>query len=603
MYLLSLNIKCRKDVDFENQGYSNCDNNMDTLKYSEILRANTQRKAQLVHLPSYRIKVLSNITCIQLAGILEYHLSQQQINAVIEYGNFDTITQDSFLLKGYDLVIVHYELLSVLEKRGTYYEQFTTDEIHKIQEALISELEIILRNISGVPCAIIDSFTSQCMPIHPLRQNQIQVLADALNDFIQTHKHTNTYWIDTRELYDQIGYKQAIDCKLYNLSKTLYTLTYWKEYVYMISPLVLKVTGHAKKVIVFDCDNTLWHGILGEDGADGIDMSFHSKIGSIYHNVQQFAVWLSQNGVLIGICSKNNREDVENILSSHEAMVLRNENIVVSKINWTDKVTNLREIAVELNIGLDSMVFVDDSAFEINLIRQQLPEVLCVQVPEALYEYPNTLKKIVNTYFFLSNSKEDKEKTIQYKQQKQRELLKNSCSDIESFLSSLEIEIECHIDRLEDAERVSQLTQKTNQFNLCTNRYTLAQIQEFLISREQEYLTISVRDKFGDSGLTGVVLLQYLSAQAVVITDLLMSCRILGRNIEFAIMDYLIRYLSAKQMAEVYASYCATTKNKLVADFYDRVGFTCVSENVTIKKYHLQISNYKYQNIKYISTK
>ena len=305
------------------------------------------------------------------------------------------------------------------------------------------------------------------------------------------------------------------------------------------------MTGKAKKAIIFDCDNTLWKGILGEDGFDGIDMSVHSKIGSMYHEVQNMAVWLSRHGVLIGLCSKNNPEDVAEVIEKHPDMALKNDHIVVSEVNWNDKASNLRAIAEELNIGVDSLVFVDDSSFEINLIREQLPQVVCMQVPEAIYDYPAQLAEIINTYFYFSDSKADLDKTNQYKQQAQRNQSKRQFGDIESYLKSLEMEVEFHVGDVTEIERVAQLTQKTNQLNLCTNRYTDAQIEAIKDSDNKGYISLSVKDKFGDSGLTGVAVVSFADGKGEIM-DFLMSCRVMGRNIEYVFMDFIMAYLRAK---------------------------------------------------------
>ena len=434
---------------------------MKELKYTEILKANSLLKKQVEGVKPFNIKVLSNITCNQLGATLAYHLMQQGVNPVIVFGNYDNVVQDSFNQQDQQLVIVHYELLNVVGKTDCYVEDLTDGQFEEIASSLEGELGMVLQNLSSIPCVLFDSFNAGAVSINPLRRNLYSELANRLNQYVADNKGSNTYLIDTNAIYNKIGIENALDFKLYNLSKTLYTIGYWKEYVYLLSPVLLKVTGKAKKAVIFDCDNTLWKGILGEDGFDGIDMSEHSKVGGIYHQVQNMAVWLSKHGVLIGLCSKNNPEDVDDVIARHPDMALKNDNIVISEVNWNDKASNLRAIAETLNIGLDSLVFVDDSDFEINLIKEQLPQVLCMQVPEAIYDYPSKLSEIVNTYFFFSDSKADLDKTIQYKQQAERARQKSKFADITDYLRSLEMEIRFGVDLADEAERVAQLTQKT----------------------------------------------------------------------------------------------------------------------------------------------
>jgi FkbH-like protein len=572
---------------------------MENLKYSEILKANNKKKKEVEHLKPYRIKVLSNITCNQLSSTLSFHLYDQRVNPVIEFGNYDNIIQDSFSLEGVDLVIVHYDLLNLLDKDEAYYEDYPEEKVAALEESLTAELGLILQNISHVPCAVFDGFTASAIPVNPFRSNPSQRIAEHLNRFVQANKAKNTYWVDTEHIIRQLGARHSFDFKLYTLSKTLYTIDFWKEYTYALSPLLLKLTGHAKKAVVFDCDNTLWKGILGEDGMQGIDMSFHSKMGAIYHKVQQMAVWLSKHGVIIGLCSKNNPEDVQEVLEKHPDMALRNQHIVISEVNWNDKASNLKLIAENLNIGLDSILFVDDSSFEINLVKEQLPQVTCLQVPEAIYEYPQKLAECVNRYFYFSGSKDDLGKTEQYKQQANRNKAKGQFHDIESFLSSLDIQLTVARNDGQSVERIAQLTQKTNQFNLCTHRYTDTQIADWMADGKHLIYSVSVKDKFGDLGLTAVAIVT-VEGHKSEITDFLMSCRIMGRNIEFAIMDTIWADLKKEGCEEVTAHYLATAKNKPVSDFYEKLNFKLVSSTEEQKDYQLNVNDYTYKNLNYI---
>ena len=575
---------------------------MRELKYTEILKANNQLKKQVENFKPYNIKVLSNITCNQLGATLAYHLMQQGVNPVIGFGNYDNVVQDSFNQQDQQLVIVHYELLNVVGKTDCYVEDLSEEQIDEIASSLEGELGMILQNLSLLPCVLFDTFTANSIAVSPLRKNCFAELASRLNRFVAENKGNNTYQIDTNAIFSKIGAENALDFKLYNLSKTLNTIAYWKEYVYLISPVLLKVTGKAKKAVIFDCDNTLWKGILGEDGFDGIDMSEHSKIGGLYHQVQNMAVWLSKHGVLIGLCSKNNPEDVADVIARHPDMALKNDNIVISEVNWNDKASNLRSIAETLNIGLDSLVFIDDSDFEINLIKEQLPQVLCMQVPEAIYDYPEKLAEIINTYFYFSDSKADLDKTNQYKQQAERAKQKSKFTDITEYLRSLEMEVTFGIDKAEEAERVAQLTQKTNQLNVCTTRYTQSQIESIKDSATQSFISLSVKDKFGDSGLTGVAIVSYADGKGV-INDFLMSCRVMGRNIEFVFVDFIMNFLKGHGCNSIEAQYIPTQKNKPVSDFYEKCGLSVISESDGVKRYVLKIEEYKNNNIDYIKVK
>jgi FkbH-like protein len=316
----------------------------------------------------------------------------------------------------------------------------------------------------------------------------------------------------------------------------------------------LKNNGKLKKAIIFDCDNTLWSGILGEDGIDNIDMSISSKTGKYYNMIQRIIVYLSQKGVIIGLCSKNNENDVLEVFKLHKDTYLKEENIVIHKINWSDKASNLLSISQELNIGLDSIIFVDDSSFEINLIREKLPEITTIQVPANLYLYPTILLKTIYKYFNLDVTDDDLKKTSMYKEQFQRAIEKDKFKNIDQYLASLEIEITIEKNNINQVERLAQLTQKTNQFNLTTKRYTEVQIHNFILNKQFHVFSLSVRDKFGDNGITGLCIINEFEDHTdsiLSIDTFLLSCRIIGRNIEYEFLNVILNSFQNKNVKEV----------------------------------------------------
>lgn len=571
---------------------------METLKYSDILKQNAAlRLANKEHKP-YRIKVLSNITCNQLKEVLSYVLYTEHVNPVISFGNYDNIIQESFHCAGEDMVVVHYDLMNILDKYPTFVESFDEQELNAVQETIQSEVDLILSNTAGVPSLVFNTFSSKGIHVNALLSPKCKKLEVSLNEYLQSWPNTNLNVLDINDVIAELGVKSSFDFKLYILSKTLYTIDFWKAYSMSLLPLLLRNSGKARKAIIFDCDNTLWKGILGEDGEAGIDLSPQTKIGKIFNKVQQIAVWLSRQGILVGLCSKNNPADVERVLENHDDMLLRKDDIVVSRVNWEDKASNLRSIAAELNIGLDSLVFVDDSPFEINLIREQLPEVHCLQVPEAIHDYPGALLKTISRYFYLTGSSADLEKKDQYKVQALRNDLKNKFSSMDDYLASIQLEITVVLDDSAMLGRISELTQKTNQFNLTTKRYTEVQMEAFMKNEGTTVFSVSVRDKFGDSGLTAVCVVEF---DGVAIVDtFLMSCRVMGRNIEKAIMDVVMREAADRGCAKVFAKYVRTQKNESIQEFYDDLGFKCIQSENEVKVYELETRAYVYNNLSYI---
>lgn len=572
---------------------------MDNLKYSEILQQNVLLGKEVESINPYRICILSNITCNQLKCLLEFNLRKSNLNPEIKVGNYDNIIQDSYNCKDVKLVLIHYDLVNLFDKYSDFIEDFTEDQIASLFQTIKSEIDLVLGNLQYVPTVVFNTFLSAGVYANSVIVSKTDLLAKNLNEYLYLKKETNLHILDIRSTLVKVGLSNAFDFRMYFLSKTLYTISFWKEYVYELSSIAYKYTGKLKKAIIFDCDNTLWKGILGEDGMTGIDMSAQTKIGQIYNKIQQIAVWLSNQGVIIGLCSKNNPADIEKVLLEHKDMKLTKKYIVNSKINWQDKASNLRIIAKELNIGLDSFVFVDDSSFEINMIKEQLPEILTLQVPTAIHEYPGQLLKLIERHFYLSGNISDIDKTKQYKVQSQRDEEKSKHQSLEDYLSSIKIEVIVKENDVSQIARIAQLTQKTNQFNLTTQRYTENQIELFMKNGKTKVFSFSVSDKFGESGLTAVCIVHEKNTIAS-IDSLLMSCRIMGRNIELAIMNYLIYNYQHIGFKKIQSIYFPTAKNLPVCNFYEDSGFGVVKQGKDIKEYELSISDYKPFNVAYI---
>jgi FkbH-like protein len=251
-------------------------------------------------------------------------------------------------------------------------------------------------------------------------------------------------------------------------------------------------------------------------------------------------------------------------------------------VNWTDKVANLRSLAEAWNIGLDSMVFVDDSGLEVDLVRRMLPEVTVVQVPERLDEYPALMARTATLFFQLSASGEDARKTAMYRDEAERKALQETATDLDAYVRSLELTLTVHENPAALVPRIAQMTQKTNQFNLTTRRYTEAAIARMLADGMHRVLAIGVADRFGDYGISGLCIMRddHTRARATSTVDtLLLSCRVLGRGVEQAFIGWLAVTLQQHGIEKIEASYVRTQKNAQVADFFDRVGFATVSRS------------------------
>lgn len=322
-----------------------------------------------------------------------------------------------------------------------------------------------------------------------------------------------------------------------------------------------------RKCLVLDLDNTLWGGVLGEDGMEGIRIGGDYP-GKAFRCFQEALLELGRNGIILTVCSKNNEADVLEAWEKHPDVVLRKEHFAAWRINWTDKATNIREIAAELNIGPDSMVFVDDNPTERELIKQLLPMVGVPEFPAQPYGLPEFFAGLVEEYFRVyAVTDEDRHKTEQYKANAQRAQARDSFADFRAFLESLQMRLTIAEADAFSIPRVAQMTQKTNQFNLTTHRYTEADIKGKMAAGARIH-TLAVSDRFGDSGITGCIIIEDDR-----IDTLLLSCRILGKGIETAFVRTVQNRLLAEGISHLKAAYIPTAKNRQVADFYDRCGF------------------------------
>ena len=392
-------------------------------------------------------------------------------------------------------------------------------------------------------------------------------------------EHPNVKLLDISEFTRQYPAEEVIDWKYWFISQMGMNPRLSKPFIEWYSRKLDQIALKRKKCLVLDLDNTIWGGVLGEDGIDGIKLGGDYP-GKAYHYFQEALLELGKSGVILTVCSKNNEEDVLEAWEKNPFMVLKKEHFATWRINWSDKATNIREIADELNIGLDSFVFVDDNPTERELIRQALPMVEVPDFPVQPYELPVFFQELVEKYFRVySITTEDRKKTEQYKANAQRAQAQRSFVDFDSYLESLDIHLTIESANEFNIPRIAQMTQKTNQFNLTTKRYTDSDIH----SRMQDGWMIwclGVSDKFGDNGITGAIMVN-----GDEIDTFLLSCRILGKGIENAFLQCILRLLKDQGMASIRAQYIPTQKNSQVKEFYERCGFTCEKEHDGIKEY------------------
>jgi FkbH-like protein len=385
--------------------------------------------------------------------------------------------------------------------------------------------------------------------------------------------HRNLKVIDMEEFMSRYAVDDLIDWKFYFLSQMALNPRLSADFQQWFAKKLDEIALKRKKCLVLDLDNTIWGGVLGEEGPDGIKIGGDYP-GNAFLSFQKGLLELGKNGIVLAICSKNNEQDVLELWEKNPYLVLRKEHFAAYRINWQDKATNLRALAETLNLGLDSFVFVDDNPSERALIKQLLPMVSVPDFPVQPYDLPAFFKTLVEKEFKVySVTDEDRAKTAQYQANAQRADFQTHFADFNAFLRSLKMHLTIEAANEYNIPRVAQMTQKTNQFNLTTNRYTDADVKTML-EQGWKVFCLSVADRFGDNGITGCIMINSNR-----IDSFLMSCRVLGKGIETAFIKKVFQLLREQGVSEMEAVYVPTAKNAQVKDFYDGVGMHCIAEN------------------------
>lgn len=401
-------------------------------------------------------------------------------------------------------------------------------------------------------------------------------------------EYPNIYLFPLKEMITKLGRQEAYANKMWYLASSRLSKKAEEEIERVIFKMIEAVEGKRKKCLLLDLDNTLWGGVLGEEGIEGIKLSEH-KEGARYKDFQKKIKSLKRMGILLGIVSKNNETDVMEMFESHPDMVLGWNDFVVRKINWQPKSKNIREIQEELNIGFDSMVFLDDNPVEREEIKHEIPEVTVPDFPSDSTGLADFMEGIYQEYFLTAGvTQEDKEKTKLYQQRKQREEEKKNYSSLDDYLQSLKTKIT--IERLKEADmdRAVQLVQKTNQFNLTTKRYTQKELQELKDKAGFDLWIAEVEDLFGNNGKTVLMIIEK-GVDRVKIDSFIMSCRVMGRYIEDSLLHEIEMYYFRQGYKKLLAQYVATKKNKPVEGLYERIGYTLVEENDLEKDYEFSL--------------
>ncbi|MDB5446879.1 MAG: HAD-superfamily phosphatase subfamily [Phenylobacterium sp.] len=407
------------------------------------------------------------------------------------------------------------------------------------------------------------------LPGSPLR------LTAALNDALETLPGAILF--DAAALAETVGLEAWHEPVGWYTAKVPFAPALLPRYADALARTLAGIRGLARKCLVLDLDNTLWGGCVGDDGRDGLVLGQGDPLGEAFLEVQRTALALRRRGVLLAVCSKNDPELAREAFATHPEMLLRPEHISAFVANWDPKPDNLRSIAAELSIGLDSLVLLDDNPAERGLVRSALPDVAVPELGADPAGFP--LQLLEAGYFDVPTlSLEDRVRAEQYANEAQRRDRQQELGELDAYLRSLRMVLTVRLFTAVDRGRIAQLINKSNQFNLTTRRRTEAEVQRIETSGELVGLSFRLADDFGDSGLIGVVICRRAGGGLWEIDTWLMSCRVLGRRVEEGMLAELARLALAERAVALAGSYLPTPRNGLVRDHYARLGFSCAGD-------------------------
>ena len=566
------------------------------------METDAHKKQERLGRRGIKIAILSSFTFSGIKKPLIEVCEKSNIDVKIYLGNYNQYVQEIFDTNSSlysfnpDLVIIFADIQSLLG--DTFFLPYGISDADRrrweeeTENTIIGLLDFLAKQVKAK--VVFHNFLEPTYsPLGILENKQefgffesIRTLNQAIENYYK--KSSQVYVFDYNSFCSRVGKNNIFDYRMYYLGDLKVSFNSLKllaeDYLSYIKP----IAALSRKCIVLDLDNTLWGGVIGEDGLDGIRLG-PTPEGRPFWEFQKMLLSLYKRGIMLAVNSKNNKEDVLRVLREHPYMVLREEHFLSMKINWHEKVSNMLEISKDLNIGLDSFVFFDDDKINQEIMRKYLPQVNTVDLPDDPAMLVDTLKKI-NDFNLLQITEEDRNRNAMYAIEKKREQLKFTSQSLDDFLGSLKIKLTILPAETSTFSRISQLTNKTNQFNLTTKRYSEEEIIEFAESNNYLINGYKVEDKFGDYGIVGVTIINVENKKEWFIDSFLLSCRVIGKNIEFSILGEIIKCAKKAGVAKLYGEFIPTEKNKPAEDFYLNSGFKLLTPETVTKKYSFNLA-------------
>lgn len=535
------------------------------------------------------IAVLSSFTLDQIRPLLEVHGYLQGFAVTTYIGGFNQyeqeILQPQSALYGSAprIILLCVRLEELFPAFFSDFAALTQEEIDgkrvEIVKQIFSLMRVVRKNCEAK--VLVSNFVPPPFLAGGLYDRQSPngqtSWVDSLNRQLteELQQLSDVFVFDLHHLLLQHGMQEALDDKMWFSARCPFNTRFLTGLARKISVYMSTLESKPRKCLVLDLDNTLWGGVVGEDGFHGIAIGSEYP-GNVFQEIQRTIRQYASRGVILAVNSKNNMADVTEVFERHPDMVLQWDDFSAVRVNWQNKAQNMQELATELNIGLDSFVFIDDNPAEIEMVHQTFPEIETVSFSHNPLE---NLRKVRELACFekLSITESDRKKGQQYREQAQRHQLKSTVANLEDFYRSLNMEVEITKGDEFALKRLVQLTQKTNQFNLTTRRYGENDLQEFITSESYRVYYLRLRDRFGDNGITGLSIIK-IDRDCWIFDTFLMSCRIIGRTVETGLLAFIVEQAEKENVRKLIGEYIPTPKNSQVKDFYLQHGFCRFSE-------------------------
>ena len=482
-------------------------------------------------------------------------------------------------------------------KLGEYHSSLSTDKQELLADerlSFVSSLcesqsfankKIIYFNYPEIEDAIFGSYANK---VESSFSYQVRKLNYELMNL--SKQYSNLFICDIAGLQNMFGRRFMFAPNVYMTTEIVFSVNALPYVASRVVDIIAAIKGQLKKCLILDLDNTVWGGVIGDDGIEGIELGHGLGIGKAFTEFQMWVKKLKQRGIIICVASKNNEDTAKEPFEKHPDMVLKLDDIAVFQANWETKVDNIRTIQSILNIGFDSMVFLDDNPFERNIVRENIPGITVPELPEDPAMYLEYLYSL-NLFETASYSNADKDRTKQYQVEAKRVSLSKTFTNEADFLKSLKMVSTVSGFTKFNTPRVAQLSQRSNQFNLRTIRYTEADIEAMAKDPDVIDLSFTLEDKFGDNGLIAVIIMKKRDQETLFVDTWFMSCRVLKRGMENFTLNTMVELAKAKGYKRIVGEYIPTPKNKMVESHYSNLGFTKIESES--QQYVLDLENYR----------